>query len=539
MILIICENILATKTVALSLGANTEAAYGIYTSDTVTVANIPPRFIRQTPLRELAEGEYPFMPDKFRMSVTMKELERQLKPLFREAGEVVFASDGGADAQARFFNICRHFRVGCPRSRMWLTRLSYGAIRGAFHFRESGRHLHRLAQTGLVSKGMDLMFTYNINQTFLHIGLPEYDFTRQEAIALDYVGDLTGRFDNYNGIPDGHSIRVNVNGGEGFESEAVWESEEDALAVADEIPVGETVSATLTVDETDRFNIRFHTLLTLQMDAFNNLGFMPAQTLRLAQSLYDKGLISSPLTRCSHLPEKLRGHIQTVFPDTPGYRWGENDATIDHHAIITLRAIDQELTEKEKQLYWLIFNRMKAVVEQQPSRKYATVEFKIGEAVFYRQWELTGEAYAVTDTGTFQTGVTIADAAVYPCDAPVAESNAFTDVMCALTSKAEYVDEMMHTNVPYTLETGDYGSALDSLIRKGLVTLDGDDVYLSPEGQYVYDEFAGREFAEMLLTWQFEANDLYQGDQSGRSVIEDFSGSLLCMIETIDPEAGE
>lgn len=278
MILIICENILATKTVALSLGANTEAANGIYTSDTVTVANIPPRFIRQTPLCELAEGEYPFVPDRFKMSVTMKELERQLKPLFREAGEVVFASDGGADAQARFFNICRHFRVGCPRSRMWLTRLSYGAIRGAFHFRESGRHLHRLAQTGLVSKGMDLMFTYNINQTFLHIGLPEYDLTRQEAIALDYVGDLTGRFDSFNGIPDGHSIRVNVNGGEGFESEAVWEAEEDALEVADEIPVGETVSATLTVDETDRFNLRFHTLLTLQMDAFNNLGFMPAQT---------------------------------------------------------------------------------------------------------------------------------------------------------------------------------------------------------------------------------------------------------------------
>lgn len=539
MILIVCENSRISDTVALVLGANTETSTGIHASTTVTVVTIPEKFIRQIPLDEMAEGEYPFIPEKFKMAVTMKELERELKPLFREAEEVVFASDGGADAQARFFNICRHFRVGCPRSRMWLTRLSYGAIRGAFHFRESGRHLHRLAQTGLVSKGMDLMFTYNINQTFLHIGLPEYDLTRQEAIALDYVGDLTGRFDNYNGIPDGHSIRVNVNGGEEFESEAVWEAEEDAFAVAEEIPVGETVSATLTVDETDRFNIRFHTLLTLQMDAFNNLGFMPAQTLRLAQSLYDKGLISSPLTRCSHLPEKLRGHIQTVFPDTPGYRWGENDATIDHHAIITLRAIDQELPEKEKQLYWLIFNRMKAVVEQQPSRKYATLEFKIGEAVFYRRWELTGEAYVVTETGTFQTGVTIADAAVYPCDAPVAESNAFTDVMCDVTSKAEYVDEMMHTNVPYTLETGDYGSALDSLIRKGLVTLDGNDVYLSPEGQYVYDEFAGREFAEMLLTWQFEANDLYQGDQSGRSVIEDFSGSLLCMIETIDPEAGE
>ena len=76
-------------------------------------------------------------------------------------------------------------------------------------------------------------------------------------------------------------------------------------------------------------------------------------------------------------------------------------------------------------------------------------------------------------------------------------------------------------------------------MRKGLVTLDGDDVYLSPEGQYVYDEFTGREFAEMVLTWQFEANDLYEGDQTGRSVIEGFSSSLLCMVETIDPEAGE
>lgn len=298
MILIICENILATKTVAFALSADNEIGNGIYTSDAVTVANIPPRFIRQTPLCEMADGAYPFVPDKFKMSVTMKELERQLKPLFREAAEVVFASDGGADAQARFFNICRHFRVGCPRSRMWLTRLSYGAIRGAFHFRESGRHLHRLAQTGLVSKGMDLMFTYNINQTFLHIGLPEYNLSRLEAIVLEHIGDLTGRFDGFNNIPSGHSIHINVNGGEGFESEAVWEDENDALAVAAAIPVGETVSATLTVDETDRFNLRFHTLLTLQMDAFNNLGILPAKTLKLAQSLYNKGFISSPMTRC-------------------------------------------------------------------------------------------------------------------------------------------------------------------------------------------------------------------------------------------------
>ena len=39
-----------------------------------------------------------------------------------------------------------------------------------------------------------------------------------------------------------------------------------------------------------------------------------------------------------------------------------------------------------------------------------------------------------------------------------------------------------------------------------------------------------------MLTWQFEANDLYEGDQTGRSVIDGFSSSLLCMVEMIDPD---
>lgn len=539
MILIICETSRIAKTVALAMGADNEISAGIYASDTLTVAAVPAGFIRQTPLDEIADGEYPFIPAKFRMFVAMKELERELKPLFREAEEVVFASDGGADAQARFFNICRHFRVGCPRSRMWLTRLQYGAIRGSFKFRESGRHLHRLAQTGLVSKGMDLLFAYNTNQALLHIGLPSYDLTRQEAIALEQSGDITIS-DDYCDIPAGHNILINVNGTESYESEIVWEDEADAEAALAGINVGATVPATLTVEETDRCNIRFHTLLTLQMDAFNNLGFYPGKTTEVAQSLYEKGLISSPMTSCSHLPEKLRGHIQTVFPDTPGYGWGENGATLDDHAIITLRAADDDMTHDEKKLYWLIFNRMKAVVEHNPTRKYATMEFKAGSVSFRRQWELTGEAYHITEAGSFEAMVTVGDAGVYPCDAKPKVSGNVADVLCAITTKAAFVDDMMHTNVPFTKSSDDYGTVISSLIDKGLVCVGTDnEINLTPEGQYVYDELAGYGIGEALLTWQFETNDLYEGDRTGRAVMDEFGGALLNMVEAIDPECDE
>ena len=80
---------------------------------------------------------------------------------------------------------------------------------------------------------------------------------------------------------------------------------------------------------------------------------------------------------------------------------------------------------------------------------------------------------------------------------------------------------------------------MGSLVNKGLAMLDGDEIYLTPEGQAIFDEFFGHEIAEVILTWQFEANALYGGDRTGRSVIEGFSGALLDLIGELDPDCGE
>ncbi|WP_300805482.1 DNA topoisomerase, partial [uncultured Duncaniella sp.] len=528
MILIICENNRTSKTVALAMGAETENATGIYASDTITVATIPAKFIRQIPLEEMTV-EYPFIPEKFKMAVTMKQLERKLKPLFHDATEVVFASDGGADAQARFFNICRHFRVGCPRSRMWLSRLSYGAIRGAFHFRETGRHLHRLAQTGLVSKGMDILFSYNITRALSNNWNAGFRLSRHQVMALEYLAEITNPANESDKPRSGYSVQLNVNSQDCYESTSIWEDQQEAEAVLADIPPGSSVEGKITVTETTAYNLRFHTLLTLQMDAYNNLGFLPDQTARVAYSLYTKGLISSPMTACSHLPAYLRGHLETVFGETNGYPWCDNGATLNNHAIITLRATEKGMTSEEYQLYWLIFNRMKAVVEQVPTRKYATIEFTVGNTEFSRQWELTGEAYEVTEPGVFDTTVKIEDAGVYPCDVPATKSNSLSDILSCLYAKSELVDKTIGADIPYSREINDWGSVIGSLVRDGLVSLDNGKLNLTEFGGYASEPFAGGEYSETLLTWQTEANCIYGGDTTGRAVIEGFSNSLLRM----------
>ena len=149
---------------------------------------------------------------------------------------------------------------------------------------------------------------------------------------------------------------------------------------------------------------------------------------------------------------------------------------------------------------------------------------------------MTGEAYDVTDAGTFDTTVKIEDAAAYPCDPATRMSTDLSNVMWSLIAHTEYVDDVMLTNVPFTKSTEDYGSVISSLVKKGLVSLEDNELYLTTEGQEIYDEFSGSELSEVLLTWQFEANDLYEGDQTGRSVIDGFGNSLLCMVEMIDPD---
>ncbi|WP_289866112.1 hypothetical protein, partial [uncultured Muribaculum sp.] len=72
---------------------------------------------------------------------------------------------------------------------------------------------------GLVSKGMDMLFGYNINQTLLHFGIPACNLTRQEAVSLLYLGELSDHID-YVQLPanPAYSILVNANSGTVFES---------------------------------------------------------------------------------------------------------------------------------------------------------------------------------------------------------------------------------------------------------------------------------------------------------------------------------
>ena len=86
------------------------------------------------------------------------------------------------------------------------------------------------------------------------------------------------------------------------------------------------------------------------------------------------------------------------------------------------------MSASEVQLYNLIFNRMKGGcgAEANPQNCGQGVHNR-RQCRFRPEWELTGEAYDVTEAGTFDTTVKIEDAAAYPCDPATRMS---TDFQC-------------------------------------------------------------------------------------------------------------
>ncbi len=111
-------------------------------------------------------------------------------------------------------------------------------------------------------------------------------------------------------------------------------------------------------------------LLRLQIDANKKLGFKLQQALDIAQSLYEKKLISYPRTDSEYLPEAMKDEcfdvmdmvmIEEIKPllreRTEHFSFFNNNKVTDHYAIIPTGELVGTLTDDEKSIYSLIVER--------------------------------------------------------------------------------------------------------------------------------------------------------------------------------------
>ena len=160
------------------------------------------------------------------------------------------------------------------------------------------------------------------------------------------------------------------------QSTAKWEQQPEAIAALQRVKdAGQLVVKSVERKEACQEPPLLYDLTTLQKEANTKLNFSADKTLSIAQSLYEKKVMSYPRTGSRYIPEDvfdempervaLLGQYSRFagyaagLDGTPLNRRSVNDGKVtDHHALIITENLPGELSKDERAVYELVAGRM-------------------------------------------------------------------------------------------------------------------------------------------------------------------------------------
>ncbi|MCM1297448.1 MAG: DNA topoisomerase [Muribaculaceae bacterium] len=458
--------------------------------------------------------------------------------LIRGGKEVIFASDGGADAQGSFANICRFFKVGVPTSRMQVKVLERKAIRKAYRMRQWGRKLHDLAQSGLVGMAMDEAFKYNVTEAYRSLFKDmEKPIQRQDLLVLSVAKSFLGveetKRDNHVPVIT-HSIMVS---GEVFGKTvkmyhcSTFDSREEAEAASRDIVLPATVKASdVCIDVEKNQAPALFTLVTLQCEAWERLHINFSTTRDIAISLYERGYISTPLTFFANLPESAKQYLNR-------YKWVRNypfveDGKINgNHGIILTENKPISLESDEQRVYDLIRARFYANLSGPTTTRELVIGVEINGEPFY------GTIPYSEGMGHPKTAeVRLTGKSVFTNKSAAPAGPKMSDLFTAVWLVFRSLSMQFNPDMPFTLAHHDVSDAFDRLrANRFLLDVCGEPVVTS-NGRLLLETFDESFALDILLAYQVEVERIFCNRRKsigGKRLLEEFGQRIYNKTEQL------
>lgn len=329
--------------------------------------------------------ELPMFPDFkiFNEGEDTAELRKLLSGLLNneDIDIVICATDAGREGELIFRQIYEASHCIKPVKRLWCSSMTEAAIRRCLNDLPDDKDFDGLYRAALAREysdwiiGMNLSRLYGIMDNYPHrvgrVKTPVLSIIAQRENERDrFVSKITYRIEIDNGAL----------------SEKEFSSEDEARAALAGVTSGTAEVIEVTETEKTRNSPGLFSLSGLQREANDVFGFTAKQTLKTAQTLYEKRLITYPRTDCefisSDMADKFRNIVFSLMKLSDyGERvqqLTEQGITIgdrivddnemsghDHHAIIP-EFVKREpvLSDKDKMLYGLIVNRTLCAVDK-------------------------------------------------------------------------------------------------------------------------------------------------------------------------------
>lgn len=343
----------------------------------------------------------PILPQEWKYTVAADKRKqfKILKDLMRRAdvSEVINACDAGREGEL-IFRFVYHV-AGCKKTmrRLWISSMEDVAIKKGFDTLKDGREYDPLFASALCRAKADWLIGINATRLFSCLYGKTLNVGRVQTPTLKMLVDRDAAITGFQKEKYYH-VRLDMGGAEAASERIRAAEEADALKTACE--ASQAVCLSLTREKKTVAPPRLFDLTSLQREANRIYGYTAKQTLDLAQSLYEKRLLTYPRTDSAFLTDDMGGTAAGIaallcgkLPFMQGVDFSPDVSRLldskkvsDHHAIIPTAELGKTdlaaLSESERNILILAGARLLFAAAEPHTFEAVTAVFECADKEF-------------------------------------------------------------------------------------------------------------------------------------------------------------
>ena len=229
----------------------------------------------------------------------------------KDVTEVINACDAGREGELIFRLVYNQANCRKPVKRLWISSMEESAIREGFENLKDGAEYDNLYQSALCRLWADWLVGINATRLFSLLYRKTLNIGRVQTPTLALLCDRQNKISFFK-KEKYFTVSLDL-GGVKAETERI-DSEDTAKEITAACGHSQAVCVSVTKEQKTEKPPKLFDLTALQRAANRLYGYTAKQTLDLAQSLYEKKLITYPRTDSRYLTEDMAG---TVFSGHP------------------------------------------------------------------------------------------------------------------------------------------------------------------------------------------------------------------------------
>lgn len=256
----------------------------------------------------------PILPETWQLTVS-KDKEKQfsvLKTLLfrKDVTEVINACDAGREGELIFRFVME--KAGCkkPVKRLWISSMEESAIRKGFENLKDGADYDSLYQSALCRAKADWLVGINATRLFSLLYNRTLNVGRVQSPTLKMLADRSEAIMSFKKEKYYH-VRLILDGTEAVSEK--FSEKEAAEKIATSCKGKTAVCTSVTSEKKEVLPPKLFDLTALQKEANRIFGYTAKQTLDLAQSLYEKKLLTYPRTDSNYLTDDMKETADKVI----------------------------------------------------------------------------------------------------------------------------------------------------------------------------------------------------------------------------------